>query len=442
MSLDTLAVSKNTKEYRCRKPQYSPYYRCIEDNFETFERIYDTKYQEKYGYFRSIVSKVIFQYLDCGILANGFARVRCPNCKHEYLLAFSCKRRHFCPSCHAKRVAAFGEFACSNVLKNVPHRHFVFSIPKIIRIYFLFDRALLKELARIAWEVLSCYYKNAVNKNSAVPAAICSIQTFGDMLGFNPHLHILCADGCFGNNGIFYAAAADLDGPSLESLFRHKILSMLKRRGLITDRVIELISNWRHSGFNVYCGERIYPGDGQSMENISRYIIRASFSTERLNYISEDLKVIYKSKTGNGSKEFDAVDFIASICSHIPNKSEQMVRYVGFYSNVSRGKRKKQGSCQSDYAIEDDLYNKSCSKSWARLIKKIYEVDPLTCSNCGGSMRIIAFIEDYKVIKKILSWLGIDEAKRDRPPPKRLQAADLFDDFSQDDYINADYLDF
>jgi hypothetical protein len=217
---------------------------------------------------------------------------------------------------------------------------------------------------------------------------------------------------------------------------------MLKRRGLITDRVIELISNWRHSGFNVYCGERIYPGDGQSMENISRYIIRASFSTERLNYISEDLKVIYKSKTGNGSKEFDAVDFIASICSHIPNKSEQMVRYVGFYSNVSRGKRKKQGSCQSDYAIEDDLYNKSCSKSWARLIKKIYEVDPLTCSNCGGSMRIIAFIEDYKVIKKILSWLGIDEAKRDRPPPKRLQAADLFDDFSQDDYINADYLDF
>ena len=45
----------------------------------------------------------------------------------------------------------------------------------------------------------------------------------------------------------------------------------------------------------------------------------------------------------------------------------------------SRGKRKKQGSCQSDYIIEDDSYNKSCSKSWARLIKKIYEVDPLLC---------------------------------------------------------------
>ena len=59
MSLDTLVVSKNTKEYRCRKPQYNPYYQYIEDNYEAFERLYDTKYQDKFGYFRPIVSKVI-----------------------------------------------------------------------------------------------------------------------------------------------------------------------------------------------------------------------------------------------------------------------------------------------------------------------------------------------------------------------------------------------
>ncbi|MBM3292400.1 hypothetical protein FJY84_06945 [Candidatus Bathyarchaeota archaeon] len=97
---------------------------------------------------------------------------------------------------------------------------------------------------------------------------------------------------------------------------------------------------------------------------------------------------------------------------------------------------------QSDYVIENEECSKSCSKSWARLIKKIYEVDPLTCPKCKGQMRIIAFIEDYKVIRKILDWLGIDEFKRDRPPPKRLSVIDLFEDFSQDDYINADYSDF
>ena len=59
----------------------------------------------------------------------------------------------------------------------------MFSIPKIIRIYFLFDRTLLKELARIAWEVLGLYYKNAVNKESVTAATAASIQTLGDFLG-------------------------------------------------------------------------------------------------------------------------------------------------------------------------------------------------------------------------------------------------------------------
>jgi hypothetical protein len=46
---------------------------------------------------------------------------------------------------------------------------------------------------------------------------------------------------------------------------------------------------------------------------------------------------IYKSKDGTNSKEFDAVDFIASLASHIPNMGEQTVRYFGYYSNVCRG---------------------------------------------------------------------------------------------------------
>ena len=39
MSVNTLAVDKNIKEYKCRKPQYSSYYQCIEDNYEIFERV-------------------------------------------------------------------------------------------------------------------------------------------------------------------------------------------------------------------------------------------------------------------------------------------------------------------------------------------------------------------------------------------------------------------
>ena len=60
---------------------------------------------------------------------------------------------------------------------------------------------------KIAWEVLGLYYKNSVSKENITPAAISSIQTFGEFLGFNPHLHMLCADGCFGVTAFFMQQA-------------------------------------------------------------------------------------------------------------------------------------------------------------------------------------------------------------------------------------------
>jgi len=122
-------AQKSTEEENLK---YSPYYQCIEDYYEQFKRSYDRNFSQKYGYLRPHIEKVIYLYLDCGILHNGFARIKCHTCGHEKFLAFSCRRRHFCPSCHARRVVEFGEWLCSNILKKVPHRHFVFSIPKIL----------------------------------------------------------------------------------------------------------------------------------------------------------------------------------------------------------------------------------------------------------------------------------------------------------------------
>ena len=71
--------------------------------------------------------------------------------------------------------------------------------------------------------------------------------------------------------------------------------------------------------------------------------------------MASDSRIIYKSKDGKGTKEFDVLDFIASITGHIPNKNEQMLRYYGFYSNVCKGRRKKRGMSESDYVIEGVL---------------------------------------------------------------------------------------
>ena len=193
---------------------------------------------------------------------------------------------------------------------------------------------------------------------------------------------------------------------------------MLIARGKISQEIIAMLSTWRHSGFHIFCGNRIQPKEESAMEILARYIIRASFSQERIQYLADAGIVIYSAKGGKDRKVFDAPEWLAAMCTHVPNRGEQMVRYYGWYSNVTRGKRMNKaedGAVPS--IIESDRSPAACRKSWARLIQKIYEVDPLICPKCRGTMRIISTIEDREVIKTILNHLGL-WLSRSRPPAK------------------------
>ena len=93
------------------------------------------------------------------------------------------------------------------------------------------------------------------------------------------------------------------------------------------------------------------------------------------------------------------------------------VRYYGYYSNKSRGLRKKAGTDdQVPALIDSDISPQAFRKNWARLIQKIYNVNPLLCAKCSGSMRIISLIDDAEIIKKILKHLDLWDVKR-KPPP-------------------------
>ncbi|MBI5407008.1 MAG: transposase [Nitrospirae bacterium] len=116
--------------------------------------------------------------------------------------------RSFCPSCHAKRSVVFAECVCDEVLEPVTHRHYVFSIPKILRTYFRYNRKLLGRLSRCAYETvkemmqaagLPLRDSNATGSgdNAAVPWMIAAIQTFGSDIDWHPHLHCLVINGAF-----------------------------------------------------------------------------------------------------------------------------------------------------------------------------------------------------------------------------------------------------
>jgi hypothetical protein len=68
-------------------------------------------------------------FLECGILAHGFLRLRCGDCGHDKLVAFSCKRRGSCPSCGARRMAQTAAHLVDHVIPHVPVRQWVLSLP-------------------------------------------------------------------------------------------------------------------------------------------------------------------------------------------------------------------------------------------------------------------------------------------------------------------------
>jgi len=89
--------------YKPRHPHVSPLFRLVSDHLHRPQTVYDDRFACEYGPWRPVVMQVADKFLVCGVLKHGFARIRCDACMHEYLLAFSCKCRYFCPSCHAKR---------------------------------------------------------------------------------------------------------------------------------------------------------------------------------------------------------------------------------------------------------------------------------------------------------------------------------------------------
>lgn len=114
---------------------------------------------------------------------------------------------------------------------------------------------------------------------------------------------------------------------------------------------------------------------------------------------------------------FSALGWLAALTAHIPNAGEHLVWYCGWYSSVSRGKRRKAIGREQALPGESREVSASAAKhAWARLIKQDYEVVPLVCPRCAGPMRLIAFIDHTAVIERIFAHIGLWPAPGHSPP--------------------------
>ncbi len=276
------------------------------------------------------------------------------------------------------------------------------------------------------------FFRTVLGLDDGILGMIMVIHTFGDYARFHPPLHAFVADGLFRPNGTFYCLPKR-ELKELEEIFRSKVPAMLKREGKIHDELIEKLMGWHHSGFSVYTGNCIARDDRDGQRALAEYVLRNAFSEQKITYIEETGKVLYRSSMTHGSNKknfeiFTAEEFIAAITQHIPDKHFQMVRYYGWYSSRSRGERIKAGlfrpgdepaaSAETPEVTVLDVSGYKPphipSKTCRELIKKIWEVDPLSWPRCGHEMKIISLINEPDVIERILRHLGL---WKQRPDP-------------------------
>jgi hypothetical protein len=138
------------------------------------------------------VDEVVLAFQACGDFEGGFARDYCDEYRSDYLVAFSCSRRVFCPSCAAKRAAIFGALLREEILEEVGHAQWVFTIPKLLRPYFLHHRELLGKLSQAAWETVHQLIAAANTDDRGIrPGMVSVVQTAMDLLEWSPHVHAL-----------------------------------------------------------------------------------------------------------------------------------------------------------------------------------------------------------------------------------------------------------
>ena len=142
----------NAVHYQRRHPEETALYQLVQEHAESFFAHVEA---ETGASLLEFVKEEFDAFLECGILAHGFLRLRCGHCGHEKLVAFSCKRRGFCPSCGARRMAESAAHLVDHVIPQVPVRQSVLSFPIPLRILFAAHPQLLTPVLQIIHRVIT-----------------------------------------------------------------------------------------------------------------------------------------------------------------------------------------------------------------------------------------------------------------------------------------------
>ena len=429
-------------------------------------------------------------FLECGILAHGFLRLRCGECGHDKLLAFSCKRRGFCPSCGARRMSQTAAHLVDHVIPHVPVRQWVLSLPIPLRVLLAAQPALVTPVLQVVQRVVTHHLLDSarLEADEGHGGAVTLIQRFGSAANLNVHLHCLVLDGVYrcGADGVpeFFEAGSPTDREvhALLQAIITRLMKMLTRRGVLVEdmgrtylaepdadgeeartlrplqaaavtyriafgpRAGQKVLTLRGAmprettarqalcadidGFSLHAAVRVEAHERKRLEQLCRYITRPALSDERvqLNAAGQvELKLKTPWRDGTTHLVMSPLEFMQRLAALVPRPRLHLIRFHGVLAPnaklrslvVPQGPLGQEGpAAEAAAAAQCELEPAQAMPhriGWARLLKRVFDIDMHTCPNCGGgTLKIIAAILERPVIEKILTHLGLDP----QPPPR------------------------
>jgi len=479
--------------YERHRPEQTLLYQIVEAHYPAL--IDQLGLQGKY--LPDHVRREFDDYLKCGRLEHGFLRVRCDKCHFERLVPFSCKKRGFCPSCGARRMAETAALLADEVFPDVPLRQWVISFPFPLRYLFAAHPQAMGKVLGIIYRAISTHliHKAGYQLKDGSTGAVTLIQRFGSALNLNIHFHVLFLDGVYVYRDHRPPRFQRVKAPNKDEVedlvqrISQRVGRCLERQGLLehdtesawlkldpaedTDAMPQLLGSSityriaigpqqgrkafmirtirpldrpdsglervaKANGFSLHAGVSCEGHQKEKRERLCRYIARPAVAVPRLS-LSSTGKVVYTLKTpyrdGTTQVAFDPVDFIARLAALVPKPRVNLTRYHGVLAPnhhwrglVTPAKRGKGAKRLPNNEVASPA-ERHVIMTWAQRLKRVFSIDIEVCGRCGGSVRVIACIEEQDVIDRILAYFRDQEedtpaqpilAPPTRAPPETL----------------------
>ncbi len=180
-------------------------------------------------------------------------------------------------------------------------------------------------------------------------------------------------------------------------------------------------------GFRLHAGGRCGADQRKALERLCRYITRPAIANERLKRNRAGLVVLQlKSAYHDGTPHIvmSPLEFMQRLAALVPRPRLHLIRFHGVLAPHAKLRAAivpapaENASGQS--ADHAHAQRSPARMSWARLLKRVFDIDLEHCPNCGGALKIIAAIEDPPVIARILAHLSLPTRAPPRSPARRL----------------------